>query len=50
MHVYIITMYVNYNTDNGRNVFSHLYCFLHPYVVSYIIPSFMNKFPHKSSE
>ena len=38
-----ITMYVNDNTDNSHNAFSHLYFLLHPYVVSFIIPSFMNQ-------
>ena len=43
MHIYIIIMCENYNTDNIHIVFAHMYCLLHPYVVSYIIPSFMNK-------
>ena len=35
-------MCVNVNMDNIHIEFSHMYCFLHPYVVSYIIPLFMN--------
>ena len=35
MHVSIINMYVNTNTDKVYNTFAHLYCLLHPFVVSY---------------
>ena len=49
MHLYIITLYVNYRTDNRHNAFAHIYCLLHPSVISYIIPYFMN-FSHTSSE
>ena len=41
MHLYIITLYVNDNTDNSHNSFAHLYYLLHSYEVSYIIISFM---------
>ena len=43
MHLYIITLCVNASIDNSYIAFSHLYCLLHPYVLSYIITSFMNK-------
>ena len=46
----IITMYLNDNTDNIHNVFVHMYCFLYPYSVSYILSSFMKNIPHTSSE
>ena len=38
-------MYVNDNTDNIHNKLAHVYCLLHPSVVSYIILSFMKKIP-----
>ena len=44
MYPCIITMRVNDKTDNSLNVFAHLHCLLHLYVLSYTIPSFVNKF------
>ena len=43
MHISIITIYVICNTDNIHIELSYIYCLLHPYLVSYIILSFMNK-------
>ena len=34
----------NSNTDNSHIIFAHRYCFPHKYIVSLIIPYFMNKF------
>ena len=33
MHLYIITIYVNDNTDNNHNTSEHLYYLLHPSIV-----------------
>ena len=43
MNLCIISLYINSNTDNIHIEFEHLYCFIHPSVLSYIIPYFMNK-------
>ena len=50
IYLYINTLYVNDNTDNIHNSFSHMYCLIHTSVLSYIIPSFMKTFPRTSSE
>ena len=44
MHLSIINLCVNSNTDNSHIKFWHIYCLLHPSVVSYIISSFMKYF------
>ena len=38
MYLSTIAMHVNCSTDNSHIVFTHLYCLLHSYAVSYIIP------------
>ena len=43
-HLSIITLHVNTNTDNFYNASSYIYSLLHPYIVSYIIPSFIKCF------
>ena len=43
MNLSIITMYVNANTDNSHIIFTHIFCWNCPSVVSYNIPSFRKK-------
>ena len=49
MNLSNIPLYVKSNTDNIQIESVNMYCFLHPSIVSYSIPSFMKKY-HTSNE